>query len=54
MCPLELETRVKRRFAEVSIVTMTLALASEVRAQINVVFKTTAVTTASEINTVNI
>ena len=34
--------------------TAVLALASEVRARINVVFKMTAVTTASETNTVNI
>ena len=34
--------------------TAVLALAKEVRARINVVFKMTAVTTASETNTVNI
>ena len=35
-------------------ITAGLALAREVRARINVVFKMTAVTTASETNTVNI
>ena len=34
--------------------TAVLALASEVRARMNVVFKMTAVTTTSETNTVNI
>ena len=46
-------TRTKQIMKELSL-TAVLALASEVRARINVVFKMTAVTTASETNTVNI
>ena len=46
-------TRTKQIMKELSL-TAVLALASEVRARINVVFKMTAVTTTSETNTVNI